>query len=94
MFNKNPAIILGAIAEVIKAVIPALIIFSIIHWTPEQIAAVMLVVNVSIGAIVTILTRAQVTPNNQVDSLIKTAVEQPSGTPVEVVKSIQATKDS
>lgn len=38
MFGKEPTVILGALSEVIRAIIPTLIIFGILHWTPEQIA--------------------------------------------------------
>lgn len=94
MFNKNPAAILSAIAEMVKAVIPMLILFGIIHWTPDQVAAVMFVAGIAVTSITTILTRSQVTPNDQVNALIEQAIKMPVGTPVETVKSIQAAKDA
>ena len=94
MFGKEPAVVLGALSEVIKAVIPMLIIFGLIHWSAEQVAAVMLVVGVGVGFFNVILTRSQTTSTPQVDALIKTAVSQPPGTSVEAVKSIQADKDA
>jgi len=93
VFGKEPAVILGALSEVVKAIIPTLIIFGFIHWTDVQVAQIMLLVGVVVGALNIVLTRSQVTSTPQVDALIKTAVAQPSGTPVEKVKDIQAAKD-
>ena len=59
MFQKEPAVILGALSEVIKAVIPMLIIFGFINWTGEQVAQVMLVVGVAVGFFNVLLTRSQ-----------------------------------
>lgn len=94
MFNKNPAVVLGALAEMIKAAVPALILFNIIHWTPDQVAAVMFVVSIGVTSITTILTRAQVTPNEQVDTLIKTATHFDPDTDPQIVKDAQAAKDA
>lgn len=94
MFGKEPAVILGALSEVVKAIIPMLIIFGFIHWTGEQVAQVMLVVGVSIAFFNVLLTRSQTTSLPQTDALIRTAVAQPSGTSVGTVKDIQADKDA
>lgn len=91
---KEPTVILGAIAEVIKAIIPTLIIFGIIHWTSDQVAQVMLLTSVIVGSLTVVLTRSQVTPTPKVDELIKTAVAQPVGTSVETVKEIQEVKEA
>lgn len=59
MFSKEPAVVLGAVSEVIKAVIPMLIIFGILKWSGEQVAQVMLVVGVTVSALTVVLTRQQ-----------------------------------
>lgn len=94
MFGKEPTVILGALSEVIKAIIPMLIIFGILHWTGEQVAQVMIVTSVVIAFINTAWARSQVTPTVQSDALIKTAVKQPEGTTVAEVKNIQEAKDA
>lgn len=94
MFSKEPAVILGALAEMFKAIIPALIIFGLLKWTPEQVAAVMFVVGVAVSSLTVILTRSQTTATPDVNALIRTAVAQPSNTSVATVKDIQAAKDS
>ena len=91
---REPTVILGAIAEIIKAIVPTLIIFGIIHWTSDQTAQVMLLVSVVVGSLTVVLTRSQVSSGPHVDDLIATALTQSSSTPIEVVKSMQAEKDA
>jgi hypothetical protein len=93
MFGREPAVVLGALSEIIKAVIPMLIIFGFIQWTSEQVAQVMIVVGVIVGGLNIVLTRSQVRPEADVNALIRTAIAQPAGTRVETVKDIQAAKD-
>ena len=91
MFTKEPTIVLGALSEVIKAVIPMLIIFGFIHWTGEQVAQVMLVVGVTIAFFNVLLTRSQTTSEPTVNALIKEAVKSPEGTtPAEVKEAVAA----
>lgn len=85
MLTKEPAVILGALSEVIKAVIPLLIIFNFINWTGEQVAQVMLVVGVVIGFLNVLLTRSQVVPTGTANAQIETAVRMPTGTTVDEV---------
>lgn len=93
MFSKEPAVVLGALSEIVKAIIPMLIIFGILKWTGEQVAQVMIVVSVVVGSLTVMLTRTQVTSTPDVNALIRTAVDQPPNTSVETVKTIQAAKD-
>lgn len=94
IFNKEPTVILGAASEALRQIVPALIVFGFIHWTGEKTAAFNIVVGVVVGFLNVVLTRSQTTAMPQVDALIQTAVKLPEGTPVEVVKSIQAEKDA
>jgi len=90
MFGKEPAVILGALAEVVKAVIPALIIFGILRWTPEQVAAVMFVVGVLVTSLTVILTRTQTVSNGTADAQIVAAKDLP--TSVSDVEAIRRAK--
>jgi hypothetical protein len=45
-------------AQLVQSVIACAVLFGL-HWTPEQIAAVVVLANIAIGW----LTRSQVTPN-------------------------------
>lgn len=92
MFGKEPTVVLGALSEVVRAVIPMLIIFGFIHWTGEQVAQVMVVVGVGVAFLNTLLTRSQVVPIETADKQIKTALNEPSTTSVETVKNITEAK--
>lgn len=94
MFGKEPAVILGAISEVVRAVIPTLIIFGMIHWSAEQVAQFVLLVGVVVGALNVVLTRSQTTATPVVNDLIATAVKMPVTTSVEAVKTEQASKET
>lgn len=78
LFGKEPAVILGALSEVVKAIIPMLIIFNFINWSGEQVAQVMLVVGVVIGFLNVVLTRSQVVPTERANEQIETAIKMPA----------------
>ena len=94
LFGKEPAVILAALSEVIKAIIPMLIIFGFIHWTGEQVAQVMLVVGVGIAFLNTLLTRQSITSEPTVNALIREAVKSPTGTTPEQVKAAVEAKEN
>lgn len=85
MLGKEPAVILGALSEVIKAIIPMLIIFNFINWSGEQVAQVMLVVGVIIGFLNVVLTRSQVVPTETANAQIAVGIKSPKNTTVEQV---------
>jgi hypothetical protein len=77
MFSKEPTVILGALSEVIRQIVPMLIVFGVIHWTSEQVAQFMLVVGSAITLFTILLTRSQVVPNEKANSQIETALAMP-----------------
>lgn len=86
MLHKEPTIYIGGIGEIIRAIIPLLIIFGFIQWTDQQIAAVILAMSVTLGFLGTLFTRSVVTPTEVSDTLIRTAVQMPITTTVDEVK--------
>lgn len=92
--TREPAVLFGAIAEIIKAVVPMLILFGVLHWTAAQVAQVMIVVGVVVGSLTVVFVRAQTVPTVTSDALIATAVKLPATTSVETVKAEQAAKDA
>lgn len=79
MFGKEPAVVFGGIATLIGLVIPALIIFEIIHWDDKQIAAIMGIVSFSANFLAVLLTRSQVVPTQVANTQIQTAIDSPAG---------------
>lgn len=86
MFGKDPAIFFNGIGEIIRAIVPVLILFGLIHWTDEQIAGVFFLVSVLVSFLTTMLTRNAVTPTETVNTLIQTAVKMPADSTVAEVK--------
>lgn len=92
MLNREPAAILGGLSEVVRAIIPTLIIFGLIHWSGDQVAQVMLLVSVIVGFFNILLTRSQVVPVEKANAQIELAIAGPSTATVsEVVKKEEAT---
>lgn len=92
MFGKEPAVFFNGIGEIIRAIVPALILFGFIQWTDQQIAAVMLVVSVVLGFLITMLTRAQTVPTQTANAQIETALKLPSTATVNEVVQKTAEK--
>lgn len=88
MFGKEPTVVLGSLSEVIRAVIPMLLVFGYVHWTDAQTGSVMLVVGVTIGALNVIFTRSQTVSTQVANDQIKTAIRAPSDTTVAEVVAI------
>jgi hypothetical protein len=93
MLNHEPAAILGGLSEVVRAIIPTLIIFGLIHWTGDQVAQVMLLVSVIVGFFNILLTRSQVVPVEKANAQIERAIAGPSTATVsEVIKQEEASR--
>jgi hypothetical protein len=75
--NKEPTVIIGGIAEIVRAIIPLLLIFGLIHWTDEQTGAVVLFVGVIVGFAEKLYTRTQVIPTETANAQINTAIRMP-----------------
>lgn len=87
---REPTVVLGALSEVIKAVIPMLIIFNFINWSGEQVAQVMLVVGVAISFFNVLITRSQVVPTEKSDALVNKAIRMPADTTLKQVIAAEA----
>lgn len=85
MFGREPALWIGLINAIL-----ALGVGFGLNLTPTKVG----LINSVVAAILALVTRSQVRSEPAVNDLIQTAVSLPSNTPVEVVKSVQAEKDS
>lgn len=82
MLGKEPAVIIGGIAEIIRAVIPMMIIFGFLQWTDNQTAQVMLVIGVAVAVGEKLFTRSQVVPTEKANAQIQTGIDSPTSTTV------------
>lgn len=91
MFGREPAVIIGGMAEIIRAVIPMMIIFGLLQWTDKETAQVMLVIGVAVAVGEKWFTRSQVVPTETANAQIKLAIAGPSDAKVsEVIKKEEA----
>lgn len=78
MLGREPTVILGALGELTRQIVPMLLLFGLINWTDPQIAAVFMVVSASIKVFEVILTRSQVTPIEKANAQIQIGIDGPS----------------
>jgi len=88
MVGKEPAVVFGAISELLRQLIPMLIVFGFINWTDVQIGAVFSFSSAVIAVLTVLLTRAASVSTETANKQIEVAVKQPIGTPVEKVIEI------
>lgn len=93
MLNKEPAVIVKVLEEIVRAAIPLALIFGWVNWTEAQTGAVMLFIGVFVGGIAVLFTRAQVSSESTVNALIKEAVKSPAGTSPQAVKDAVEAKE-
>jgi dTDP-4-dehydrorhamnose reductase len=85
MFGKEPTVILNGLAEILRQVIPMLILFGILHWTDQQIAAVFMVVSAVVAFLSTAWARSQVVPHETANAQIETAIKMPKDSTLQQV---------
>lgn len=91
---KEPTVIVGAVSEILRQIVPTLIIFGVINWTGEQVAQVTMLLGLVVALVNILVTRSQVTSNALTDDLIKAAVKMPSNSTVADVKAYVEDKSS
>jgi len=60
--SKEPVVWTAAIALVIEAVLPFLVLIGVLDWSAEQISGAMIVVAAIVTAIGSVFARSKVTP--------------------------------
>lgn len=76
--NKEPAVIVKAVEEILRAAIPMALAFGWIHWTDVQIGTVVLFTGLVLGFVSLMFTRSQVIPTDTANKQIETAIRMPS----------------
>lgn len=85
LINKEPAAIIGGLAEVIKSVFPLLLAFGIITWTSPQIGQVMFLIGVVVGFAEKLFIRQSVVSPDTANKQIQEGINSPKGTKIETV---------
>lgn len=88
---REPAFISNGLAEIIRLVIPVLILFGLVNWTGEQVAGIMALVSFVATFVATLFTRTNTvsvpTANDQIVEALKSS---PSVTVKEIVEKVEA----
>lgn len=85
---KQPTVLLGAVAELIRQVVLVLILFEVFKWSEGQQAGVMSVVSAALTVISIILTHHQTVSKETANEQIRIATYQNPGTSVEAIKKL------
>lgn len=92
MLTHEPTAVLGALGELVRQIVPMLLLFGVINWTDPQIAGVFMVVSAAIKVLEVVLTRSQVVPAVIADRQMEIAKASPVTRPTEQI--IQEAKES
>lgn len=92
-FSREPAIWFSGIAEILRMLVPMLIVFGVIHWTETQSVAFFAFSSVVLTFIQTLLTRSATTPTDRVDAFIREARRSPEDTSVKAIRAAVDAKD-
>lgn len=90
--KREPAVIAAGIAQLISLIIPALVLFEVIHWSDKQIVGFMAVITFAAGFVATVFTRQNVTPLETANQQINVALKSnPETTSVQdVIEKVEA----
>ena len=92
-FGKEPAVFFNGLAEVVRVVIPMLILFNLLIWDEKQVAGVMLVVSVVASFLSTLLTRSNSVSTLVADKQIEVAKASAADRPTDQIVA-QAAKET
>lgn len=85
-FNKEPTLLLNGLSELLRQILPLLVVIGVVHLEPEKLAGLISIIGLVLAFISTTVLRSQVVSTEKADQQIRVAVNSPSGTSVDVVK--------
>lgn len=93
MWNKNPTIIINGLAELLRQILPLLVVVGLIQLSPEKLAGLVSIIGLVLAFVSTTLLRSQVVPTETANEQIKVAIDSPKGTRVaEVIEKVESQK--
>lgn len=81
----EPTVVTGAISELVRQVLPALVVLGVVSFTDVQLAAIFMVVSASIAFLNVLVSRSQVVPVERANEQIQAGISASPGTTVEEV---------
>lgn len=87
---REPAFISNGLAEIIRLIIPVLILFGLVNWTGEQVAGIMALVSFVATFVATLFTRTNTVSVPTANEQIQEGINSPQGTTVaQVVQRVE-----
>lgn len=80
--NKEPTVIINGLSELLRQVLPLLVVVGLVHLSPEKLAGLVSIIGLVLAFVSTTLLRGQTIPTDKANSQIATAVRMPEGTSV------------
>lgn len=90
--TREPAILFNGLGEIVKAIIPVLVIGGFVAWDDKMVAAIMFLVSVSVTSLTAMFTRQSSVPKVVADKQIEVAKASPVDRPNESI--IQEAKNT
>lgn len=83
--NKEPTVIINGLSELLRQILPLLVVVGLVHLSPEKLAGLISIIGLVLAFVSTILLKNQTVATGVANSQIQTAVRMPEGTTVEQV---------
>lgn len=88
--NKEPAVIINGLAELVRQILPLMVVVGLIQLSPEKLAGLVSIIGLVLAFVSTTLLRTQVVSTDKANQQIEVAIASPANTTVE--KVIQKTE--
>jgi len=89
MLNREPTVIINGLSELLRQIIPLLVLMGIIKLSPEKQAGLISIIGLILAFISTTLLRSQVVSTGVANSQIQTGINASSDTTVKEVIAIE-----
>jgi hypothetical protein len=92
--KTEPTIVINALSETIRQLLPLMVVLDVIHLSSEKLGALSIAIGLILGFFTTLFTRAQTVSVDTANKQIQVAVASPEGTSVEDVVAATAAKET
>lgn len=75
--NKEPTVIINGLSELLRQVLPLLVVVGLVHLSPEKLAGLVSIIGLVLAFVSTTLLRGQVVATDKANAQIVTAIRGP-----------------
>lgn len=89
--NKEPAVIINGLAELVRQILPLMVVVGLIQLSPEKLAGLVSIIGLVLAFISTTLLRSQVVSTDKANQQIQAGIASPPGTTVaKVIEKVES----